>query len=207
MWTLRYTGLRISDVVTLTVDQLQDFTHGGYTHAIWCAPKKTRGKKAVNLVHIPIPGDTFKNHPNLAKSLESLARTPKQGRYFLRMCDGTDLTACHVWQRNLKSLFQRAEALMDSDRIQSHTDKSGKTTHFAEHPTPHKFRHTFAATLLQGGAPIRLVAQYLGDTEETVRKHYSKSCRRNRNKRPLCLPVRTSNMTLRQPPNERLGFG
>ena len=177
VWTLRYTGLRISDVVTLTVDQLQDFNHGGYTHAIWCAPKKTRGKKAINFVHIPIPGETFKNHPNLAKSLESLAHTPKQERYFFKAGDGTDLTACHAWQRKLKSLFQRAETMMGKDQIESHTDKSGKLTHFAEHPTPHKFRHTFAATLLQGSAPIRLVAQYLGDTEETVRKHYSKFCR------------------------------
>src|ERR1017187_5030375 len=70
-----------------------------------------------------------------------------------------------------------AEMMMGKDKIESHTNKSGKLTHFAEHPTPHKFRHTFAATLLQGGAPIRLVAQYLGDTEETVRKHYSKFCR------------------------------
>lgn len=170
VWTLRYTGLRISDVVMLGVDQLQNFQHGGYTHAIWCTPKKTRGKKAVNFVHIPIPGDT-------AKVLEVLARTPKQGRYFFNAGSGEEITACHTWQRKLKSLFHRAETMMEADSIEIHHDKSGKLTHFMEHPTPHKFRHTFAATLLQGGAPIRLVAQFLGDTEETVRKHYSKFCR------------------------------
>ena len=50
-------------------------------------------------------------------------------------------------------------------------------THFAEHPHPHKFRHTFAATLLSTGVvSLRIVAQYLGDTEQTVRKHYAKFC-------------------------------
>jgi integrase len=168
--TLRYTGLRISDVTQLTVDQFQDFQHGGFTHAVWCAPKKTRGKKAVNFVHIPIPVD-------VAKALDVLTRTPKHGRYFFNAGSGEESSARYTWQRKLWSLFQRAEKMMEADRIEGHIDKSGKLTHFAEHPTPHKFRHTFAATLLQGGAPIRLVAQFLGDTEETVRKHYSKFCR------------------------------
>jgi integrase len=73
--------------------------------------------------------------------------------------------------------IDRAEILMEKDGLPK---RNG--THFGtmldkpEHPTPHKFRHTFAATLLQGGAPLRLVAQYLGDTEKTVREHYSKFC-------------------------------
>jgi integrase len=41
-------------------------------------------------------------------------------------------------------------------------------------PTHHRFRHTFARILLQqGGVSIRDVAELLGDTEETVRKHYA----------------------------------
>ena len=58
VWTLRYTGLRISDVSVLKAEQLRDFRFKNYTHAIWCNPKKTRGKKAVNFVHIPIPPDS-----------------------------------------------------------------------------------------------------------------------------------------------------
>ncbi|MGO9435611.1 MAG: hypothetical protein ACLPH3_24380 [Terracidiphilus sp.] len=41
-------------------------------------------------------------------------------------------------------------------------------------PTHHRFRHTFARILLQqGDVSIRDVAELLGDTEETVRKHYA----------------------------------
>ena len=67
---------------------------------------------------------------------------------------------------------------MDADglpeRNGTHFGAMAKTPH---RPTAHSFRHTFAASLLQGGAPIRLVAEYLGDSEGTVRKHYSKFCR------------------------------
>lgn len=38
-------------------------------------------------------------------------------------------------------------------------------------------RHTFAAKLLQSGVvSLRIIAQYLGDTETVVRKHYAKFC-------------------------------
>lgn len=41
-------------------------------------------------------------------------------------------------------------------------------------PTHHRFRHTFARILLQqGDVSVRDVAELLGDTEETVRKHYA----------------------------------
>jgi site-specific recombinase XerD len=47
---------------------------------------------------------------------------------------------------------------------------------FSAHPHPHRFRHTFSASLLQAGVSLRTVASYLGDTEEVVRKHYAKFC-------------------------------
>lgn len=80
-WTLRYTGLRISDVTALEISQLVPFQHGGFSHAIWCHPSKTRGKEG-NFVNIPIPGkDQMQlGHPNLIAALESLS--PKHGRYF-----------------------------------------------------------------------------------------------------------------------------
>src|SRR5262249_40284171 len=67
IWVLRYTGLRISDVVQLETSQLVSFNAYGYTHAIWCHPKKTEGKREVNFVHIPIPGENHCRHPNLVK--------------------------------------------------------------------------------------------------------------------------------------------
>jgi site-specific recombinase XerD len=39
---------------------------------------------------------------------------------------------------------------------------------------PHRFRHTCAKRLLVKGIPIGFVASVLGDSEEIVRKHYSK---------------------------------
>jgi integrase len=176
IWTLRYTGLRICDVVPMEISQLQIFNHAGYTHAIWCNPQKTENSKDENFVHIPIPSDTLPNHPNLANALLELA--PKQGRYFFKNGDGALKTAIGAWRRRVMATFDRAEELMKADGIPiQNGTRFGSASKTPEHPTPHKFRHTFAATLLQGGAPIRLVAQYLGDTEGTVRKHYAKFCR------------------------------
>jgi integrase len=45
---------------------------------------------------------------------------------------------------------------------------------WAEKPTPHRFRHTFARILLQkANVTVRDVAELLGNTEEIVRKHYA----------------------------------
>ncbi len=43
-----------------------------------------------------------------------------------------------------------------------------------EPPTHHRFRHTFVRILLENGTTVARVAELLGDTEEIVRKHYSK---------------------------------
>jgi integrase len=69
-----------------------------------------------------------------------------------------------------------------SDRLETVTDmwrrKIGKVFElagdFEEPPTPHRFRHTFARILLQRGVPVADVADLLGDTEKTVREHYSR---------------------------------
>jgi len=50
-------------------------------------------------------------------------------------------------------------------------DLAGK---FDQPATPHRFRHTFARILLQRGVPVADVADLLGDTEKTVREHYSR---------------------------------
>jgi integrase/recombinase XerD len=60
-----------------------------------------------------------------------------------------------IWRRKLKRLW----------------DLCGP---WPEKPTPHRFRHTFARILLQrGGVTVRDVAELLGDSENTVRKHYA----------------------------------
>lgn len=45
---------------------------------------------------------------------------------------------------------------------------------FETPPTPHRFRHTFVRVLLEKGVPVADVAELIGDTEATVRKHYAK---------------------------------
>jgi integrase len=170
IWTLRYTGLRISDVVQLATRQLDPFDAYGYSHALWCHPMKTKEHREVNFVHIPIQAANLPGHPNLVKALQGLP--VKQGRYFFLGGEGTLRTNISSWRSRVNDVFRLAETIMERDGLPI---RNG--THFAEHPHPHKFRHTFAATLLQVGVPLRIVAQYLGDTEETVRKHYAKFCK------------------------------
>jgi integrase len=169
IWVLRYTGLRISDVVSLEKNQLVAFRAHGYTHALWCHPMKTKDCREVNFVHLPIQADNLPGHPNLVQALQELPT--KNGRYFFLGGKGKLRTNINSWRARINDIFELAETLMEQDGLPA---KNG--THFAEHPHPHKFRHTFAATLLQNGASLRIVAQYLGDTEETARKHYSKFC-------------------------------
>jgi integrase len=60
-----------------------------------------------------------------------------------------------VWRRKLKRLW-------------------GLCGPWAEKPTPHRFRHTFARILLErANVTVRDVAELLGDTEEMIRKHYA----------------------------------
>lgn len=170
IWTLRYTGLRISDVVQLERDQLVPFSAYGYTHAVWCHPMKTKDRREVNFVNIPIQAGSLPGHPNLVNALLELPI--KHGRYFFLGGEGKLRTNINSWRSRVNDVFKLAEGLMEKAGLPM---KHG--THFAERPHPHKFRHTFAATLLQVGVPLRIVAQYLGDTEQTVRKHYAKFCK------------------------------
>jgi len=45
---------------------------------------------------------------------------------------------------------------------------------FAEHPVPHRFRHTFVRVQLQRGVSVDDVAELIGDTPEMVRRHYAR---------------------------------
>jgi integrase len=43
-----------------------------------------------------------------------------------------------------------------------------------EHPVHHRFRHTFVRIMLQlPDVTVREVAELIGDTEESVRRHYA----------------------------------
>jgi integrase len=183
MAVMRYTGLRISDVVELTIDQLVPFVEGPYTHAIFCAPRKTTHTKAVNFVHIPIPNGNVPGHPDLVSAIQRIKL--KHGKYlFLNPkvlptycgCRSNKCATCIEWYRvvdlttnnwrdRLDNVFNIAAKLLEQD---------GKS--LSVKAQPHRFRHTFAATLLQAGVPLRAVASWLGDTEDVVRRHYAKFC-------------------------------
>jgi integrase len=45
---------------------------------------------------------------------------------------------------------------------------------FPEHPTPHRFRHTFVRVQLARGVPVEDVAELIGDSPEMVRRHYAR---------------------------------
>jgi integrase len=89
----------------------------------------------------------------------------KNERYFFYGGKGALRTNANSWRHRISRLFRIAARLMAEE---------GKE--FASKPHPHRFRHTFAATLLQNGVSLRVVAQYLGNTEDIVRKHYAKFC-------------------------------
>jgi site-specific recombinase XerD len=64
-------------------------------------------------------------------------------------------TAADAWRERLSKVFTEARP-------------------FAEHPTPHRFRHTFVRVQLARGVPGEDVAELIGDTPEMVRRHYAR---------------------------------
>jgi integrase len=83
------------------------------------------------------------------------ARAVRVGPFIFGTHTTTDLNVItDVWRRKLNVLW----------------DQSGP---WKEHPTPHRFRHTFARILLQNNTPIPTVAELMGNTEQIVRKHYA----------------------------------
>ncbi|MEZ5399868.1 MAG: site-specific integrase [Bryobacteraceae bacterium] len=156
--TMRHTGMRISDAVMLTRDQLVEFAVGPYTHAISFRPKKTENSRKENHVHVPA-------HPDLVAALMDMPL--KQDRYFFFGGGNEERrrTNTTAWRKRVTRVFEIAADLMEEDGAK-----------FENPPIPHRFRHTFCATLLRAGVSTRLVAQYVGDTEEVVRTHYAKFC-------------------------------
>ena len=84
------------------------------------------------------------------------AREKKHGSMIFRIGQSSDIHAISErWRVQLNRIFKMAGP-------------------FDEHPTPHRFRHTFVRILLEKGVPVADVAELVGDTEEVVRRHYAK---------------------------------
>jgi integrase len=104
-------------------------------------------KETKKLVYIPIPSGDIPNCPDVAAALRSLPI--KQGRYFFNGSGPNVRRNTNAWHARMVKLFDLVS-------------------------TPHVFRHTFAARLLEREMDIRDVAEFLGDTIEVRTKHYSK---------------------------------
>lgn len=100
-------------------------------------------------------GDVFAYLPDWLRDRLN-ARSRRYGRFPFRVSPSERLeTVTNLWRRKIARAFKLAGP-------------------FAEPPTPHRFRHTFARILLQRGVSVADVADLLGDDEETIRRHYAR---------------------------------
>jgi site-specific recombinase XerD len=84
------------------------------------------------------------------------ARQKKNGDLIFRAGEATNMRAMSErWRENLNKIFKLAGP-------------------WAEKPHHHRCRHTFVRILLEKGVPTADVAELIGDTEDVLRKHYSK---------------------------------
>ena len=103
-----------------------------------------RTQKTGTPVYLPLP-------PEVLSALKELEHVHPE--YFFWNGSGTTKSALSVWDRTLRRLFEIAEI------------KKGHS---------HRFRDTFATTLLESGVPIEDVAILLGHQDVRItQKHYS----------------------------------
>jgi integrase len=117
-------------------------------------------KKTRKWVFIPIPSgaEDVPGQPDVAAALQSLPL--KQGKYFF-LAGTTDKSrrSTAPWYARMVHLF---------DLVAQHGVR------LSVHPHPHRFRHTYAARLLELGMDVRDVAELLGDSVGVVLKHYAR---------------------------------
>src|SRR5260370_18245018 len=112
-------------------------------------------KKTKKWVFIPIPSGDIPGEPDVAAVLKSLPL--KKGKCYFLSGDPAKRSSTNSW-------WQRSSDLFDLVAEKGYT--------LSVHPHPHRFRHTFAARLLERGMDVRDVAEFLGDTVAVVLKHY-----------------------------------
>jgi site-specific recombinase XerD len=151
-YVLRHSGLRISDATKLEKENLVPRPGDPENYSLHVFQKKTQ-----KWVFIPIPSGDIPGEPDVAAALLSLPL--QRGKYFF-------MGGKFVLESNKKSWYARLSDLFRF--VEQHEHE------LSVHPHPHRFRHTFAARMLEKGADIRDVAEWLGDTVAVVLKHYAK---------------------------------
>jgi integrase len=74
-------------------------------------------------------------------------------------------TAAKNWSDDISEILKRVE--------QQPLEPGSETKFRFEHPaTPHTFRHTFAIQMMNAGQSLKQIADWMGDTVETVQTHY-----------------------------------
>jgi integrase/recombinase XerD len=139
VYLLRYSGLRISDATGLAKDRV---TPDGrlFLHM----QRKTRVP-----VFVPLP-------PFVVAALTDLDRLYPARSYYFWTGTGKLDTAVKSWKRTLARVFELAGL------------KVGKKHPPHERAHPHRFRDTFAVSLLLKGVPLEDVAELLGHTSTKV---------------------------------------
>jgi integrase len=132
--TLRYSGLRIGDVVTLETSRLSGNNLQLYT------------AKTGTPVFVPLP-------EFVADALRAQALRNKNPKFFFWAGVGKVRSGVSAWQRALQIVF-------------------GKASIVGGHA--HRFRDTFAVSLLQEGVPLDDVSILLGHSSTDItKKHYA----------------------------------
>ena len=154
---LRYSGLRIGDAVSCSVDRLANGKLRLYT------------QKTGTHVHCPLP-------EFVVKELEAIPKMSEH--YWFWTGNGKLQTAVGDWQGRLLDLFKdmkvkqfaRVHKITEQEARKQLRAKGGK---FAEGHA-HRFRDTFAVELLLAGVPLERVSILLGHTSVKItEKHYA----------------------------------
>lgn len=154
---LRYSGLRIGDAVSCSVDRLANGKLRLYT------------QKTGTHVHCPLP-------EFVVKELEAIPKMSE--RYWFWSGNGKFQTAVGDWQGRLLDLFKdmkvkqfaRVNKITADEARKQLEEKGGR---FAEGHA-HRFRDTFAVELLLAGVPLERVSILLGHTSVKItEKHYA----------------------------------
>jgi integrase/recombinase XerD len=162
---LRYTGLRIGDAVSCSVDRLADGKLRLYT------------QKTGTHVHCPLPEFVVRELDAIPKMSE---------KYWFWTGNGKLQTAVADWQGRLADLFSDKIENRKADRRKSAAAKSEqakpdvaevaetKPKNKLSEGHAHRFRDTFAVELLLAGVPLERVSILLGhQSVKITEKHYS----------------------------------
>lgn len=150
LMVLRYSGLGISDAVTLDHTQLVTRESGrGY------AIKVMDMRKTGDWVYIPITTDTVQTLHTLKFKGEKAGR-----KFWFYTGNGERDTAINNWRERVDNLLKLAQEPPHKP--------------FRHHATPHTLRHTFAIAALNNGADIKMVSRWLGHSSTKITEaHYA----------------------------------